>query len=144
MSLLHDYFNTGNLQLFQRLLESTGSDKSTGPSSSGARSWKKHNESGSTNVDVNGRDWLGRTVLHLASASIEHLGYVRALLRHPAINVNLPDTESHWTPLHRSLYNANFPAACVVDRQFFFTWYLISFQTLVIAALGNRYLSEGL
>lgn len=116
MSLLHDYFNTANLHLFQRLLESAGPDKtqSTGPSSGGARSWKKHSDLGSTNVDINGRDWLGRTVLHLASASIEHLDFVRALLKHPAINVNLPDTESHWTPLHRALYNANLPATCVI------------------------------
>ncbi|KAF9441684.1 hypothetical protein P691DRAFT_812198 [Macrolepiota fuliginosa MF-IS2] len=113
MSLLHDYFNTRNLHLFQRLLEGTGPDRAqnTGPSTSGGRSWKKNGPLGSTNVDVNCRDWLGRTVLHLASASIELLDYVRALLKHPAINVNLPDVENHWTPLHRSLYHANLPAA---------------------------------
>ncbi|KXN90352.1 BTB/POZ domain-containing protein 1 [Leucoagaricus sp. SymC.cos] len=111
MSLLHDYFHTRNLQLFQRLLENTTSDKAHAatPSTSGGRSWKKHGPLSGSNVDVNDRDWLGRTVLHLASASIEYLDYVRALLKHPAINVNLPDLESHWTPLHRALYNANIP-----------------------------------
>lgn len=111
MSLLHDYFNTRNLHLFQRLLDSSsGPEKSqsSGPSTSASKSTK---HGSINNVDINGRDWLGRTVLHLASTAIERLDYVRALLKHPAINVNLPDTESHWTPLHRSLYNGNLPAA---------------------------------
>ncbi|KAF5362287.1 hypothetical protein D9756_002106 [Leucocoprinus leucothites] len=117
MSLLHDYFHTRNLQLFQRfLLENSASGTSADKAhaqlstSTGKSSYKKHGPL-SGNVDVNGRDWLGRSVLHLAAASIEHLEYVRALLRHPAINVNLLDEESHWTPLHRALYNANIPAA---------------------------------
>ena len=63
--------------------------------------------------DVNARDWLGRTVLHLACASIEpsSLEYLRLLLAHPAVNVNLQDTESHWTALHRALFHGNIAAA---------------------------------
>ncbi|KAJ3576540.1 hypothetical protein NP233_g344 [Leucocoprinus birnbaumii] len=117
MSLLHDYFHTRNLQLFQRLLLETSSASSSSAdkshtqlsTSAGKSSYKKHGVLG--NVEVNGKDWLGRTALHLAAASIEHLDYVRALLKHPAINVNVLDEESHWTPLHRAMYNANIPAA---------------------------------
>lgn len=59
--------------------------------------------------DINTRDQLGRTVLHLACAAppLECTEYVRLLLKHPAIQVNLPDQESQWTPLHRALYNGN-------------------------------------
>lgn len=64
--------------------------------------------------DVNKVDWLGRTPLHLACASVECIEYVRALLKHPGVNVNLQDRESHWTPLHRALYHANLPAALLL------------------------------
>jgi ankyrin repeat protein len=66
-------------------------------------------------IDVNARDWLGRTVLHLACAVTARAAteYVRLLLAHPGINVNLQDTESHWTALHRALYNGNIAAAYV-------------------------------
>ncbi|KAG5646993.1 hypothetical protein DXG03_001717 [Asterophora parasitica] len=67
--------------------------------------------------DVNARDWLGRSVLHLACAAPDGVEYVRLLLRHPAINVNLADTESHWTPLHRALYHANIPTALLLLRR---------------------------
>ncbi|KAF7770867.1 hypothetical protein Agabi119p4_6841 [Agaricus bisporus var. burnettii] len=110
MSLLHDAFNARNLHLFQRLVDtSNAADKSASVSSTSVGKVSKHSSLG--NIDVNQRDWLGRTVLHLASAAIEHLDYVRILLKHPAISVNAADTESHWTPLHRSLYSANLPAA---------------------------------
>jgi len=65
-------------------------------------------------IDVNARDWLGRTVLHLASTSLEAIEYVRALLKQPNIDVNLADVENMWTPLHRALYSANFPVAYVL------------------------------
>ena len=65
-------------------------------------------------MDINARDSLGRTALHLASSSLESIEYVRALLKHPTIDLNLMDSESHWTALHRALYSANIPAACVV------------------------------
>ncbi len=43
-------------------------------------------------------------------ASLEHL---RLLLSIPGINVNIPDRESNWTPLHRALYAGNIPTAYV-------------------------------
>lgn len=65
--------------------------------------------------DINARDRLGRTVLHLACSSIDPSGmdYVRLLLGHPAVDVNLQDVESQWTALHRALYQGNIAAACV-------------------------------
>ncbi|KAJ3515702.1 hypothetical protein NLJ89_g1583 [Agrocybe chaxingu] len=130
MSLLHDYFNTRNLQGFQRLLDGSaerGQPAPGGPSSAshgssyttgGGKSWNRTegiasaaNRSG---IDVNARDWLGRTPLHLSCTSLESIEYTRALLKHPQIDVNLPDVESHWTPLHKALYSANLPAALLL------------------------------
>jgi ankyrin repeat protein len=116
MTLLHDYFNLRNKQAFQRLLE-VGPDRgqsSSVLSSGGGKSWNRPSPLTSASaVDVNERDWLGRTVLHLACTSLDDIEYVKVLLRHPTINVNLTDVESHWTPLHRALYHANFSAASV-------------------------------
>ncbi|KAF8071818.1 hypothetical protein FPV67DRAFT_1482821 [Lyophyllum atratum] len=117
MNLLHDYFHLRNQQAFQRLLDGSAErGQSSGAlSSSGGRSWTRPSPLTSLAVcDVNARDWLGRTVLHLACASPDTTEYVRLLLRHPAIDVNLTDTESHWTPLHRALYNANIPTALLL------------------------------
>ncbi|KAI0248740.1 hypothetical protein BJV78DRAFT_1331173 [Lactifluus subvellereus] len=67
-------------------------------------------------TDINARDWLGRTVLHLACAASDPAAteYVRMLLSHPGISVNLQDVESHWTALHRALYNGNLAAAILL------------------------------
>lgn len=91
MTSLHAYFYNRDQAAFQRQLAAALS------------------------TDVNARDWLGRTVLHLACASVARAAteYVRMLLAHPRINVNLQDVESHWTALHRALYNGNIAAAWV-------------------------------
>ncbi|KAI9507165.1 hypothetical protein F5148DRAFT_1149969 [Russula earlei] len=72
-------------------------------------------------IHVNARDFLGRTVLHLASTSTARAAteYVRLLLAHPAVNVNLQDTESHWTALHRALYHGNITAAYAIHSVIF-------------------------
>ncbi|RDB25530.1 BTB/POZ domain-containing protein 1 [Hypsizygus marmoreus] len=117
MTLLHDHFHLRNQQAFQRLLDGSADrgQPGSGLSGSGGKSWTRPSPLTSGNVfDVNARDWLGRTVLHLACASTDGIEYVRLLLRHPSINVNLTDTESHWTPLHRALYNANIPTALLL------------------------------
>ncbi|GLB40300.1 putative regulator of chromosome condensation (RCC1) repeat [Lyophyllum shimeji] len=117
MTLLHDYFHLRNQQAFQRLLDGSAERGPSGGalSTSNGRSWTRPSPLASGAVcDVNARDWLGRTVLHLACASLDTVEYVRLLLRHPAINVNIADSESHWTPLHRALYHANFPAALLL------------------------------
>ena len=121
MTLLHDLFNTRNIQAFQRLLEASTDRRvfsgAPSSSSSGPKSWTR--TSGVIVVDVNARDSLGRTVLHLASSSLESIEYVRALLKHPNIDLNIMDLESHWTALHRALYFANIPAACVHNALYF-------------------------
>ena len=91
MTSLHAYFHNRDQAAFQRHLSLT---------------------------NVNDRDWLGRTVLHLACAASARAAteYVRLLLAHPAIDVNLQDLESHWTALHRALYNGNVATAYVAFR----------------------------
>jgi inhibitor of Bruton tyrosine kinase len=75
-----------------------------------------------TKQDINKRDALGRTVLHLA-ASKGSLDFVRALLENPTTDVNLLDPESGWcvaspdprliirSALHRALYHGRIACA---------------------------------
>ncbi|CCM05596.1 uncharacterized protein FIBRA_07824 [Fibroporia radiculosa] len=118
MTQLHAYFNLRNQQAFQRLLDgSSNRGQPAGPSTSGGRSWNRRSPlSSSAFVDVNARDWLGRSVLHLAASSQEPsaIEYVRLLLAHPDINVNLPDKENHWTALHRAAYHGNVGTAVLL------------------------------
>ncbi|KAG5636401.1 hypothetical protein H0H81_008175 [Sphagnurus paluster] len=117
MTLLHEYLHLRNQQAFQRLLDGIPDRAQHGGalSSSGGKSWTRPSPlTSGASCDVNARDWWGRTVLHLACASPDTVEYVRLLLRHPGINVNLADSESHWTALHRALYNANLPAALLL------------------------------
>lgn len=62
---------------------------------------------------MNAKDWLGRTVLHLACSATDRASveYVRLLLGCTGINVNVQDVENRWTALHRALYNGNVEAA---------------------------------
>lgn len=114
MTLLHVHFALRNQQAFQRLLDAA-SDKGAAISSSagsGGKSWSRGGMAAmAVAAEINGRDRLGRTVLHLACTSTDTLEYVRLLLRHPAIDVNAQDLESRWTPLHRALYHGNVAAA---------------------------------
>ncbi|KAI0750595.1 hypothetical protein BC629DRAFT_1684927 [Irpex lacteus] len=122
MTALHVYFTLRNQQAFQRLLDTpTRSQSGHGgaPSTSGGKSWTRPNPLASmtsAGFDVNARDPSGRTVLHLAASAIDAAApeYVRKLLAHPHINVNLPDKESHWTALHRALYHGNLSTALVL------------------------------
>ncbi|KAI0761814.1 hypothetical protein BD413DRAFT_495525 [Trametes elegans] len=116
MTALHAYFHQRNQQAFQRLLD-PGRSQHSGPSTSGGKSWSRPSPlSSAPSVDVNARDYLGRTVLHLAAAAQDAAApeYVRMLLAHPTINVNIPDAESHWTPLHRALYHGNLATALLL------------------------------
>jgi ankyrin repeat protein len=121
MTALHDHFHNRNQQAFQRLVDASV-DRAPGrggPSTSAgkSKSWTRPSSLTSDAVsDINARDSRGRTVLHLACAATDSLEYVKSLLQHPSIDVNLPDSESHWTPLHRALYTGNIPAACVPLR----------------------------
>lgn len=55
------------------------------------------------NAEVNKKDHLGRTVLHLAVMEVAEwaLEWVEVLLTVPGLAVNAVDTESSWTALHR-------------------------------------------
>ncbi|KAI0630756.1 hypothetical protein C8Q77DRAFT_224911 [Trametes polyzona] len=116
MTALHAYFHQRNQQAFQRLLD-PGRSQTSGPSTSGGKSWSRPSPlSAASSVDVNARDYLGRTVLHLAASAQDAAApeYVRMLLAHPTINVNIADAESHWTPLHRALYHGNLTTALLL------------------------------
>ncbi|KAF7431199.1 hypothetical protein PC9H_006920 [Pleurotus ostreatus] len=123
MTQLHAYYHLRNQQAFQRLIDASSDSTKASQgalSSSGGRSWSKPSPLAAAPVcDVNARDWLGMTVLHHVCANTDHsdLPYLRALLAHPAINVNICDLESHWTPLHRALYNGNLTAALFLLRR---------------------------
>lgn len=70
-------------------------------------------------IDVNARDALGRTVLHLIAYSLEPsaLEFLRLLLdSNPknGLQVNAQDVESGWTALHRALYVGNLAAARIL------------------------------
>ncbi|KAI0071191.1 hypothetical protein K474DRAFT_1776321 [Panus rudis PR-1116 ss-1] len=126
MSILHAYFHARNQQAFRRLLDTNSSSSNNNTSShthttssSGGKSWNRPSPL-SGEVNVNARDYLGRTVLHLAASSTAASApeYVRMLLAHPQINVNLQDYESHWTALHRALYEGNvLTATLLLQRQ---------------------------
>lgn len=115
MNTLHVLFAQRDQQAFQRQLERarSASGSNSGSAQSGGKSWTRSSpvqlKSHSYDFDVNARDWLGRTVLHLACSSGEASApeYVRLLLAYPGINVNVQDLENQWTPLHRALYNGN-------------------------------------
>lgn len=120
MSLLHVYFVNRKQQAFRRLLDQGSSQGSKGhTSSSGGKSWSRLSPLSSTQLDVNARDWLGRTVLHLAASATDASAseYVRMLLAHPSININIQDRESHWTALHRALYHGNLATTILLLRR---------------------------
>jgi ankyrin repeat protein len=116
MNQIHTQFALRNLHAFQRLLDCSvgqGLSSSAEIGGSDGKSLNNRSSSFSSSCDVNDRDWLGRTVLHIACAFTDPsvIEYIRLLLTHPAINVNLPDVENHWTALYRALYPGNIPAA---------------------------------
>ncbi|KAG1733731.1 hypothetical protein EDB19DRAFT_2001024 [Suillus lakei] len=120
MTLLHIYFALRKQQSFQRLLNGGPGQPSTSVSTSSGKSWKRAGVlSSGIALEINALDALGRSVLHLTCASTEpsSLEYVRMLLAHPAINVNILDKESHWTPLHRALYAGNISAAILLLKR---------------------------
>ena len=62
-----------------------------------------------TRADVNSRDTLGRTLLHLAASSQNDSAraFVAALLEVPILDLYAQDIESGWTALHRAFYFGN-------------------------------------
>jgi ankyrin repeat protein len=129
---LHVAYTLKNQKAFRQLLDRvpgsgtsnanpSGGGAGGGTSSSGSRSWTNGSILGSSAgmpliVDVNSKDASGRTVLHRVCSSLEltAVDYLRMLLNHPGINVNVQDLESRWTPLHRALYVGNIIAAVLL------------------------------
>jgi inhibitor of Bruton tyrosine kinase len=116
MTSLHAHFYVRNQQAFQRLLDQSNDAHilrtSSGSSKTPPRATALTAES--QDRDMNARDWLGRTVLHLACAATDPsaLNFVRMLLGpNVKVDVNMRDVESQWTALHRALYAGNLPAA---------------------------------
>lgn len=69
----------------------------------------RHGNTGYAKSEVNSRDHAGLTLLlRAASLTTENaLGFVEALLAHPAIDIYAQDPESGWNALHRALYAGN-------------------------------------
>ncbi|KAK8869660.1 hypothetical protein IAR55_000228 [Kwoniella newhampshirensis] len=128
MPNLHVHYHNGNIKAFRQELEGTannnpgsvnggagGGGKGIGPgSASGGKSWSMGGFTGvPVKADINERDNLGRTVLHLAASSLTPMSYtfLSILLRNPNISVNFQDQESGYTALHRALFAGNVRAA---------------------------------
>ena len=58
---------------------------------------------GAMYAETNRRDWLGRTVLHLAVTELAEwaVEWVELLLSVSGLQVNAVDLESGWSALHR-------------------------------------------
>ncbi|KAJ3760008.1 hypothetical protein EV360DRAFT_40745 [Lentinula raphanica] len=118
-TLLHAHFQLRNQQAFQRLLATGAGDTSHigGVSlDNSPRSFRSKAGRDEEKIDINARDGFGRTVLHLASTSVDasSVEYVRLILKHPELNVNLQDRESQWTALHRAMYIGNLGVALLL------------------------------
>ncbi|KAJ3722464.1 hypothetical protein C8R42DRAFT_641833 [Lentinula raphanica] len=118
-TLLHAHFQLRNQQAFQRLLATGAGDTSHigGVSlDNSPRSLRSKAGRDEEKIDINARDGFGRTVLHLASTSVDasSVEYVRLILKHPELNVNLQDRESQWTALHRAMYIGNLGVALLL------------------------------
>ncbi|TPX64968.1 hypothetical protein SpCBS45565_g05506 [Spizellomyces sp. 'palustris'] len=100
-----------------------GSDTSSsghagGPGSGSFGSLGKHSvlKQRKGTVDPNERDVEGNTVLHIAVAS-GNVEAVNIILQCPKLNVNMQDTESGYTALHKALYDGNLSLALHLLRQ---------------------------
>lgn len=103
--------------------DAVGSALSSSQPRSPAYSWGSAGNSFTNGLcppsEVNRRDYLGRTVLHLIASSAEPstVDYLTVLLAHPGVNVNLQDQENGWTALHRSLYHGNLQTALTLLKR---------------------------
>lgn len=80
----------------------------------------KHGSSALGKNEVNARDHMGLTVLLRAASSTDTnaIGFVEALIEHPAIDLYVQDPESGWNCLHRALYYGNISIArLLLDKE---------------------------
>ncbi|WWC60971.1 uncharacterized protein I303_103548 [Kwoniella dejecticola CBS 10117] len=121
MPNLHVHYHNGNVKAFRQELDGSSNTSNTkgnnvnpGSASGGGKSWSMNGFIGvPVKTDINERDQHGRTVLHLAASATASNAYTffSILLRNPNISVNLQDTESGYTALHRALFVGNLRAA---------------------------------
>lgn len=123
---LIDCWHVRDLQRFRAILKGGTSDKGTTAftgAGSGSYSRSPHSLKDSSGPcppsEVNRRDHFGRTALHLIASNTEpwSVDYLYAVLAHPSVNVNLQDSESGWTALHRALYLANLQTVIILLRR---------------------------
>lgn len=129
---LIDCWHVRDLQRFRAVLKggpaaaglppaSYASSYSKSPSHSGGHSWGTITSTSlgpAAPSEVNRRDPLGRTALHLIASSEEgaSIDFLHALLAHPSTNPNVQDLENGWTALHRALYLGNLIHALALLR----------------------------
>ncbi|WWC69338.1 uncharacterized protein I206_103276 [Kwoniella pini CBS 10737] len=121
MPNLHVHYQNGNVKAFRQELDGStninntkGGNINPGSASGGGKSWSMNGFIGvPIKTDINERDQYGRTVLHLIASSITNNAYTffSILLRNPNISINLQDTESGYTALHRALFVGNLRVA---------------------------------
>ncbi|EJU03260.1 hypothetical protein DACRYDRAFT_115464 [Dacryopinax primogenitus] len=111
---LHVLYSQKDTRGFRQLLDAR--QQSNGPHSGAGgsslpRSWGV-SSLGPVGNEVNARDGFGRTLLHIAAASLDGWApeWVRICLAQKGIDVNLQDPENAWSALHRALYVGNLHA----------------------------------
>ena len=108
-SLFHAYYSR-DLETFKSIL---GADSTL---SAGIKLPTRRPQivSASVRDEINLRDALGRTIVHVAASDADAdfaLPFIKALLEHVALDLDAVDHESRWTALHRALYHGNIRAA---------------------------------
>lgn len=111
---LHSLYENRSLGRARAFVNRTGATSGGGKGNGGASSPGGYSAGGGSgfglatgvgavNAEVNRKDSLGRTVLHLAASQVEDwaLDWVELLLAVPGLQVNAVDTESGWSALHR-------------------------------------------
>ncbi|KNZ51609.1 hypothetical protein VP01_388g12 [Puccinia sorghi] len=101
---IHDVYQSGDINCLRKFLNTIECTK----------------KSSLISTTINRRDLLGRSILHkLASANSESdsIHWLELLAQNHLLQLNIPDLESGWTPLHRALYHGNLRFARILIDQ---------------------------
>jgi ankyrin repeat protein len=102
---IHDVYQSGDINCLRRFLNTIET------------ACKKTSLISST---INRKDQSGRTLLHKLAASTnesDSIEWLELLAQNHLLQLNIPDLESGWTPLHRALYHGNLRFAKVLMDQ---------------------------
>ncbi|EFP88464.2 uncharacterized protein PGTG_14042 [Puccinia graminis f. sp. tritici CRL 75-36-700-3] len=102
---IHDVYQSGDINCLRRFLNTIET------------TCKKTSLISST---INRKDQSGRTLLHKLAASrneSDSIEWLELLAQNHLLQLNIPDLESGWTPLHRALYHGNLRFAKVLIDQ---------------------------